>query len=67
MERESRPWVVNKEISYRQWTVERVKSAKLPFRLISPNLAKEEPTPEDNLEEVKQLKTQIERLYEKKY
>jgi len=44
---------------------ERVKRAKLPFRLISPNLAKEEPTPEDESEEVKQIKIKIERLKEK--
>jgi len=50
MERESRPWVVKKEISYPQWMAERVKRAKLPFRVISPNLAKEEPTPEDESE-----------------
>ena len=46
-------WVVNKEISYREWMAERVKRAKLPFRLISSNLAKEEPTLEDESEEVK--------------
>jgi len=36
MERDSRSWDVNRNISYSQWIAERVKEIKLPFKVILP-------------------------------
>jgi len=42
MERDSRSWVVNRNISYSQWIAERVKEIKLPFKVILPILVNDE-------------------------
>jgi len=65
MERDSRAWAVNREISYRQWITERVKKVKLSFEQISSCLTNEEQMQNEELEEVKKLKEEVAKLKEK--
>jgi len=62
MEGDSRQWVIYKRVTYHQWIIERVKKVKLPFELISPNLASEELTLDVGPKEVKQLQVKVEKL-----
>ena len=62
MDRDSRPWAINREVPYRQWVAERVKEVKLPFKLDAPGSKNKEQMLDIESEEVKQLKEDIERL-----
>jgi len=62
MDRDSRPWAMDREVPYRQWVAERVKEVKLPFKLDAPGSKNNEQMSDVELEEVKHLKAEIERL-----
>jgi len=65
MERDSRSWAVNRNISYSQWITERVKEVKLAFKVILPIPMKEECMVDLESENIKQLKEEIARLKKK--
>ena len=50
------------ETPYQHWLVERVETVKLPFRLNSPILLEEESEREEESENIRQLKREIEEL-----
>jgi len=64
MKWDSRAWVVDREIPYRQLITERVKKVKLPFIQISTCLRNEEQMQNEETEEVRLLKGQIRGLKE---
>jgi len=62
MEKDTRPYTTNIEIPYQHWLAERVETVKLPFRLNSPILLEEESEREEESENIRQLKREIEEL-----
>jgi len=59
-----RPWIVNKEISYKRWIADRVKEVKLPFELISHD-PDGKCIPDASCEQIERLKEELERLKKK--
>jgi len=66
MERDYRSWALDKEVTYQQWLAEWVRKVKLPFRLISPDIIKEESISEEEPKEITRLKKEVKELKSEK-
>jgi len=58
--KDTRPYAMNIETPYQHWLAERVETVKLHFRLNSPILLEEESEREEESENIRQLKREIE-------
>jgi len=68
-ERDTRSWSVDKETSYQQWLLNRVKEVNLPYKLTNQEPSEEpvlkEPTVDTKSEEIQKLKEEVEQLKKK--
>jgi len=62
MRKDTRPYAMNIETPYQHWLAKRVETVKLPFKLNSPILLEEESEREEESENIRQLKREIEEL-----